>query len=94
MCLRTLGNSKKVLRPGENMLTLQGCIFMSGSPESAANGPDTVRGDHLQGQREGNTLVYWDVINMYEFATTVRGKMTLDFNFKCQTVSFWERIAC
>lgn len=63
---------------------------MSASPESIANGPDTVRGDHLQGQRDGNTLVYQDVINMHEHATAVRGKIILDFNFNCQIMSFWE----
>lgn len=61
---------------------------MSVSPESKAS-PNTVEVDDLQGQRDGNTLFYWDVINLHEFATAVAGKMKVDFNFKCQAVSFW-----
>ena len=57
MFLKTPGSREKLVRSG-NMLTLQGCIFMSISPESMANRPDTVGGDHLQGQGDGNTLVY------------------------------------
>ena len=37
---------------------LRRCIFMSVSPESMANGPDTVRGDHLQGKSDRSPLVY------------------------------------
>lgn len=70
------------------MLTTQEYIFMSVSPESKAS-PNTVEVDDLQGQRDGNTLFYWDVINLHEFATAVAGKMKVDFNFKCQAVSFW-----
>lgn len=55
--LKMLGSRERLMRPG-NMLTLQGCIFISVSPESMANRPDTVGGDHLQGQGDGNTLVY------------------------------------
>lgn len=65
---------KQVMRLGKSMQTPQGCILMSINMESVANSTDTIREDHLQGQRDGNTLAYLGVMNMHELVTTVRGK--------------------
>lgn len=72
---------KKVMRLGKCMLAPQGCIFMNVNPQSMANSADTIRRDHLQGDRDGNTLVYLGVMNMHELVTTVRGKTFFSTGF-------------